>query len=114
MAKLEVLERDTWEEAVNAPVAMILLGKTTCAACNAWTEELESFLEEDSEFGEVRFAKILLDKGGLGKWKKATPWLGEVNDLPTNVIYVNGEPVKRWAGNGTDRMANRLRRYTQG
>lgn len=114
MATLDVLERNTWEDAVNAPVAFVMLGKTDCAGCIAWTEELEAYLDGEHEFSEVRFAKILLDKGGLGKWKKATPWLSEVHDLPTNVIYVNGEPVKRWVGAGIPRLENRLRRFTQG
>ena len=110
MSELNILERDTWEATLNAPVAMVMLGKTDCAACNEWTTELKGFLETDEEFASVAFGKILLDKGGLGKFKKASPWLSEVHDLPTNVLYVNGEPVKRWIGGGVDRMANRLRR----
>jgi hypothetical protein len=110
MSDLKILERDTWEETLNAPVAMVMLGKTDCAACNEWTTELKGFLESDEEFASVAFGKILLDKGGLGKFKKASPWLSEVHDLPTNVLYVNGEPVKRWVGGGIDRMSNRLRR----
>lgn len=110
MSELKILERDTWEATLNAPVAVVMLGKTDCAACNEWTAELKDFLETDEEFSSVAFGKILLDKGGLGKFKKASPWLSEVHDLPTNVLYVNGEPVKRWIGGGVDRMANRLRR----
>ena len=113
MSGLKILDRDTWEATINAPVAMVMLGKTDCVACNEWTTELQAFLESDAEFTSVAFGKILLDKGGLGKFKKASPWLSEVHDLPTNVLYVNGEPVKRWVGNGVDRMSNRLRRVTK-
>ena len=93
MSELKILERENWEATVNAPVAIVMLGKSDCVACNEWTTELKAFLETDTEFESVAFGKILLDKGGLGKFKKASPWLSEVHDLPTNVLYVNGEPI---------------------
>ena len=58
----------------------------------------------------MRFGKVLLDKGGLGAFKKANPWVAEVKDLPTNAIYVNGELKKQFAGGGTQRLVNRLER----
>lgn len=109
MAALEMLDRGNWEPFVASPVAMLMLAKADCENCAAWTEELQRFLETDREFGAVRFGKLYLDQGGLLGFKKRNPWLAEVDALPMNVIFRNGERVKTWAGGGVDRMANRLR-----
>lgn len=110
MSELQAVGRENWEAFLGDGVAVLMLGKTDCAACEAWTAELTAFLAQDTELADVRFGKMLLNVGGLGKYKRASPWLAEVNDLPTNVLYVNGEPVKRWVGGGVDRMVNRVRR----
>ena len=75
-----------------------------------WTEELTTFLENASEWVSVRFGKLLLDQPGLGGFKKASPWLAGLKDLPLNLIYIEGEKVKEFLGSGADRLANRLRR----
>jgi len=110
MSRLEVLDRETWEGVVNAPVAYVMLGKTDCPACNEWTAELESFLATDGEFGSVRFGKVLLDTPGLGAFKKANPWIADAHDLPYNALLQEGRVVKTWIGGGTERLTNRLRR----
>lgn len=110
MTRLEALDGKNWEEFTQAPAAVLLLGKTDCAACNEWTDELTKFLETDMEFAQVRFGKMLLDKPGLVSFKKASPWLAEVDALPFNVIYVNGNKEKTFAGGGMDRLTNRLKR----
>ena len=110
MAEIEKIDGKNWKEFVEAPLAVLMLGKSDCKACNDWTEELNGFLAEDSEFGDVRFGKMLLDTPGLVSFKRANPWVAEVDALPTNIIFKEGENVKLWAGGGADRMANRLRR----
>ena len=108
MSRLEVIGSDNWEEFVKAPMAVLMLGKTDCAACNEWTEELKTFLESDENFKDVRFGKMLLDQRGLAAFKKISPWLAEVDVLPFNVIYKEGEKKKEFAGKGTERLVNRL------
>lgn len=110
MNRLETLDGTNWEEFTKAPAAVIMLGKTDCAACSDWTEELSSFLESDERFKDVRFGKMLLDKPGLVSFKKASPWLSKVDVLPFNVIYINGEREKTFAGKGVERLTNRLER----
>jgi hypothetical protein len=58
----------------------------------------------------VRFGKILLDTPGMGRFKIAQPWVSEVDILPYNAIFVNGERVKDWAGGKLSRLQNRLER----
>lgn len=106
--RLEVLDGATWEDLVRAPLAVLMLGKTDCAACAAWTEELEAFLGSDTDHHDVRFGKILLDHPGFASFKRANPWLSELQNLPCNVLYRNGERVKQWLGGGAERMTNRI------
>ena len=109
MSRLEQLDGRTWEDFLRAPVAVLMLGKSDCEACAAWTSELEGFLDADTEWPRVRFGKILLDKGGMVTFKRAHPWIAELDVLPFTQIFVNGERWKSFAGGGVDRMLTRLR-----
>ena len=109
MSRLEKIDRGNWRDFVAAPLAMLMLGKSDCAACAAWSEELDGFLAQDTEFTTVRFGKMLLDEGGLVDFKRVNPWLAEVDVLPFNQIWVNGERSKNFAGSGVDRLVPRLR-----
>jgi hypothetical protein len=108
--RLEAIDGTSWEAFVAAPAAVLMIGKSDCEACAAWTGELRAMLAADERWRDVRFGKLLLDKPGLVSFKRANPWLAEVDQLPFNVIYVNGEPVKRFAGSGVERLVSRLER----
>ncbi|MBM82623.1 MAG: hypothetical protein CMJ78_18830 [Planctomycetaceae bacterium] len=114
MSRYETLDGSNWEEFIQSPYAVLILGKTTCENCARWTDELTAYLETDSEFVSVRFGKLLLDQPGLIGFKKANLWLAEVDVLPYNLIYANGEKVKDYAGGGLSRLQNRLRRIMEG
>ena len=107
---LENVDGTNWEEFVGTPKAVLVLGKTDCDHCATWSDELHSFLDGDDEFGDVRFGKMMLDQRGLIEFKKANPWLTEVDVLPFNVLYSSGEKLKTFAGGGIDRLVNRLRK----
>ncbi|MCS5533437.1 MAG: hypothetical protein NZ736_04190 [Candidatus Poseidoniaceae archaeon] len=104
---MELLDSETWEDFFSAPIAMLMLGKNDCASCETWTVELEEFVVPEG----VRIGKILLDTPGLGRFKIAHDWVSGVDVLPFNVIFVNGEMKKQWAGGGIERMQNRLSRF---
>ncbi|MGD9765137.1 MAG: hypothetical protein AB7V27_15640 [Candidatus Binatia bacterium] len=108
MERVEKLEGTTWRELVQAPVAVLVLGKSTCEACAAWTAELEEFLAADEEWRHVRFGKILLDERGLIDFKRANPWIAELDVLPFTQIYVAGERSKSFAGGSIERLTKRL------
>ncbi len=105
---LELLDGQSWEAFVRSPVAVLMIGKSDCAACNAWTTELETFLASDTAHAQVRFGKVLLDRPGLATFKRANPWIAELDDLPCNVLFVNGEKRKQWLGGGVARMTGRI------
>jgi hypothetical protein len=109
MARLETVDGGNWRDFVAAPAAVLVIGKSDCGACAAWSEELERFLAADTEWGHVRFGKMLVDKGGLIEFKRASPWLADVDELPFNQLYLAGERSKAWPGGGVDRLVDRLR-----
>ncbi len=109
--RLEAIGGENWEALVNTGLSVLVIGKSDCAACNTWSAELTEQLAGDEFFPSVKFGKMLLDQRGLIGFKRASPWLAEVTDLPFNVIFRDGEPVKKWAGGGVERLENRLRRY---
>ena len=113
MSRLEHIDGRNWEDLLRAPVAVLMLGKSDCHACQGWTEELNQFLAEDTEWKHVRFGKMLLDKGGLFEFKRATPWLASLDTLPFNQIYVGGKEWKSFAGSGVERLVSRLRSLPQ-
>lgn len=102
------MDAGNWKAFLDAPGAVLVLGKSDCEACRQWAAELEAFLAEDERFGEVRFGKLLLDQRGLVEFKRANPWIATVDSLPFNVLYVDGKRVKSWAGGGVGRLVNRL------
>lgn len=108
---LEILDRENWEEFLSAPIAVLMLGKTGCAACENWTQELNEWIESGDNPEGVRIGKLLLDTPGLGRFKMAQDWVSQVDVLPFNAIYVNGERVKEWAGGNLTRLVNRLNRF---
>jgi len=106
--RLEMITGENWEDFVNAPCAVLMLAKSDCEACQAWTQDLRDFLSVDSPWPKVRFGKMLLDKPGLGRFKRQNAWLSEVHDLPFSVIYQKGERIKSFVGGGRERLENRL------
>ena len=113
MPRLEKLDADTWREFVGAPTAVLILGKTTCPACQAYGDEVEAWLASAPDVPDVRFGKIFLDERGLVEFKRASPWLANVDDLPFTQIYRNGERWKDFPGGGIDRLRRRLESLRQ-
>ena len=104
---MEMFGPKDWEDFLSAPIAVLMLGKTDCSACEVWTAELQAYDIPDG----VRIGKILLDNPGYGRFKIAHDWVANVDVLPFNAIYVNGEMKKQWAGGGMDRLQTWLNRF---
>jgi hypothetical protein len=111
LAELELLGRDDWEDFLSAPLAVLILGKNGCAACEQWTLDLQQWFDSGQSPEGAKFGKLILDTPGLGRFKIAHPWVSEVDVLPYNAIYIDGERVKEWAGGNIPRLTNRLNRY---
>ena len=110
MTEIESLDHATWEEFLQLPVAVLILGKNECQACTDWTVQLNNWFASDIAPANVRFGKILLDAPGMSRFKLAQPWVSFVDILPFNAIFVNGDRVKEWAGGKLSRLQNQLER----
>lgn len=109
MSRFQKIDGATWRDFLASPVAVLVLGKTTCPACQEYGQELESFLADDTRWTGVRFGKMMLDEGGLGEFKRANPWLAdEVDTLPFTQIYVAGVRWKDLPGGDVSRLVRRL------
>jgi len=71
--------------------------------------------EEDEEDGNpealARALSTVLSSivGPQGSFARANrDWLAKVEDLPHNVLYVQGKRIKAWPGAGIDRLVTRL------
>ncbi len=112
MSRIETIDKANWDAFVSSPVAFLMIGKSDCGNCATWTEELNAELADASTWSDVRFGKLLVDTPGLGFFKKANPWLADVEVLPFNVLYKDGKIVKKWPGGGYARLDNRLEGIT--
>jgi len=110
MTELELLDQKSWEEFLSAPIAVLILSKNDCQACVEWAEELNTWFGSDTVPENVRFGKILLDTPGMGGFKLAQPWVSEIDILPFNAIFINGERVQEWAGGKLSRLQDQLER----
>lgn len=99
-------------EVLGAPVAVLLLSLEACPHCRAWSEELDHQLAAGRWPG-VRFGKAVLDVPGLERFKAENPWLEELEGVPFNVLYREGEPRDGFAGAGLERLERRLARLAQ-
>jgi hypothetical protein len=110
MSRLEHVGGGEWRDFVGAPASVLVIGKRSCPACQAFTEELEAWLAEDDPAARgVRFGKLLLDEPGLADFKRANAWLAaEIDTLPFVQLYRAGARWKDFAGGGIERLRRRL------
>ncbi len=101
---MEVLTSDNWKEFLDSPLVVLVLSRRGCKACEKWNEKLETYTIPNG----VRIGKILLDSPGFGRFKIEHEWVSNVDMLPFNVIFVNGEVKTSWAGSGLKKLQKRL------
>jgi hypothetical protein len=107
---LETLDAESWAGFQAAPASVLVLGKSDCPSCAAWSEDLARFLDADTRWRGVRFGKLLLDGRGLIDFKRANPWIAGLEVLPHNALYRSGERVAEFTGAGIERLEARLER----
>jgi len=110
VSRLETLTPGTWQEFLVSPRAVLVLGKSGCENCSRWAEELGQWLADDDRWADVRFGKLMLDTPGLVAFKRANPWVANLDMLPHTLVYKDGAIAKEFAGGGVERLDGRLRR----
>ena len=86
---------------------MLTLGNSGCAACKEWKLELSQW-EAPQDF---RIAEIQLDQPRFGRFKSTYPWVADIDILPFNVIFIEGEVVEQWSGGSLPHLEERLQHF---
>jgi hypothetical protein len=87
---------DTIERVVGARHGALVLAKDHCENCAAYEAEIRG-LQERRLLGDLVVGKIVLTQPGCRRFKRANPWLSEVDFLPYTVLYASGEKVDEFA-----------------
>ena len=111
MSTIERLNNENWSAFINAPVAVLILGKSDCAPCDSWTTKLGEWLGTGEHPANVRFGKTLLDEPGMTSFKQSQSWIAMVDVLPFNAIYVDGVREEEWSGGSLSRLKTKLEQY---
>jgi len=100
---------DTIERIVGARHGALVLAKEDCDNCAAYEAEIRR-LNEQGQLGDLVVGKLVLTRPGCRRFKRANPWLSEVDFLPYTLLYASGEKVDAFAASrGTyllERMAD--------
>ena len=79
-----------------AVLGALILAENGCGACGGYTEEVQR-LEDGGRLEGVVVGRMVLDQPGSSGFKRANPWLRDVELLPYTVIYGGGEKVDEFA-----------------
>ena len=101
---MEVLTGNNWKEFFKAPLVVLILGRKDCKACEKWNEKLATYEIPNG----LRIGKILLDSPGFGRFKIEHEWVSNVDMLPFNVIFLDGEMKTSWAGSSLKKLQKKL------
>jgi hypothetical protein len=95
-ASVLYVDDDTVERVVGARHGALVLAKDDCDNCAAYEAEIRR-LHEQGHLGDLVVGKIVLTQPGCRRFKRANPWLSEVDFLPYTLPYTSGEKVDEFA-----------------
>ena len=87
---------DTVDSVVGARHGALILAKDDCDNCAAYEAQIRR-LQEEGQLGDLVVGKIVLTQPGARGFKRANPWLGEIDFLPYTLLYASGEKVDEFA-----------------
>jgi hypothetical protein len=95
------VDDETVETVTGALHGALVLAKDNCDNCAAYEEQIQS-LQDQKLLGDLVVGKLMLTQPGSRAFKKANPWLSDVDFLPYTLLYASGEKVDEFAAsNGT-------------
>tara|TARA_B110000881_G_C18362646_1_gene407149 strand:- start:77 stop:427 length:351 start_codon:yes stop_codon:yes gene_type:complete len=113
MATLELLDEETWEPFINAPISVLILSKNDCNACSQLCDELGVWFSTEPIPSNIRFGKIMLDHPGMGRFKITHRWVSNVDVMPFMAIFVDGERVSEWSGSNLSRFQRQIQQVLE-
>jgi hypothetical protein len=90
------LDDDTVDRVVGARHGALVLAKDNCENCAAYEAQIRR-LQEEGQLGDLVVGKIVLTQPGCRGFKRANPWLSQVDFLPYTLLYASGEKVDEFA-----------------
>src|SRR5436190_22869409 len=91
------VDDDTLDRVVRAGHGALVLAKDECDNCAAYEAQIRR-LREEGQLGDLVIGKMVLTRPGCRNFKRANPWLSEVDFLPYTLLYASGEKVDEFAG----------------
>jgi hypothetical protein len=113
MATLELLDEETWEPFINAPISVLILSKNDCNACSQLSDELGVWFSTEHVPSNVRYGKIMLDNPGMGRFKITHRLVLNVDVMPFMAIFADGERVSEWSGGDFSRFQRQIRQVLE-
>ena len=90
------VDDETVESVTGAPRGALILAKDGCGSCAQYEAEIRR-LEDRELLGGLVVGKLMLTQPGCRLFKRANPWLRDVDFLPYTLLYANGEKVDEFA-----------------
>ena len=90
------VDDETVASVINAPRGALILAKDGCGSCAEYEAEIER-LQARALLGDLVVGKLMLTQPGCRLFKRANPWLREVDFLPYTLLYERGEKVDEFA-----------------
>lgn len=94
-------------DVLGADRGVLLLTKSTCGSCASYQKEIEAQYDR-GRLNDVVIGKIVLDQPGAGQFKRANPWIAELEHLPYTVLYRNGERVDQFEASKGSYLVERV------
>ncbi len=93
----------------DSDLGVLILAEEGCGACAGYSEEIQS-LEVGGRLEGVVMGKMVLDRPGSSRFKRANPWLRDVEALPYTLVYGGGHKVDEFAASRGSYLLERLAR----
>ena len=98
---------NNWEEITSSPLSVVIFTKNQCKDCKQWIDKLSA----SDRLEKMIYAVINLSDKGLGKIKIENPWISQIDILPFNVLFAEGELQEHWSGANEDRLIEISKQY---
>jgi|TARA_B100001758_G_C18400874_1_gene608892 hypothetical protein len=98
------LDSTNWETFFNAKLSYVMFSKTNCENCR----KLQIEVEGSSELQNLISGKLNLDIPGMSEMKMRHKWISQIDILPFNAIFSNGELIESWSGSNFAKWKDKI------
>ena len=93
---VQYVDDESVDRIVGAPHGALILAKDECGSCAEYESEIRG-LQADGLLGDLVVGKLILTRPGSTEFKRANPWLRDLEYLPYTLLYASGEKVDEFA-----------------